>query len=434
MTIPSLDLAAVEARPSKGGYVSAVRGLIAESQGLQLPVGAMAEVETNSGFSEAEVVGFRDGRLQLIPLTGMRGIGPGCRVWPIARRASIRAGEFLLGRVVDGMGRPIDGGPPFPFGSEAPLYSDPIPPLDRPILEKPLDVGVRAINAFATCARGQRLGLFAGSGIGKSILLGMMIRGTDADVRVLGLIGERGREVREFVEREIGPARQDTVVVAVPSDASPLLRMRGAYVATAIAEFFRDEGRDVLLVMDSITRYALAAREVGLARGEPATTKGYTPSVFAELPTLVERAGRLEHGSITGIYTVLVEGADFEDPIVDALRALLDGHVVLSRELAERGHYPPIDPLTSISRAMPFVTEPRHRELAGRLRRLLAAYRDAEDLIQVGAYARGSDPIIDEAIDRREAIENFVRQELTEVTDLAQSVAGLAAVLGEEGS
>jgi flagellum-specific ATP synthase len=391
----------------------------------------MAEIETASSFSEAEVVGFRDARLQLIPLSGMRGIGEGCRVWPLSRRASIFAGDALLGRVIDGMGEAIDGGPPIPRSFEVPLYRDPISPLERPILERPLDVGIRAVNALATCARGQRLGLFAGSGIGKSILLGMMIRGTNADVRVLALIGERGREVREFVDRELGPAGKDTVVVAVPSDASPLLRMRGAHVATAIAEFFRDEGRDVLLVMDSITRYALAAREVGLARGEPATTKGYTPSVFADLPVLLERAGRLKSGSITGIYTVLVEGADFEDPIVDALRAILDGHVVLSRELAERGYYPPIDPLGSISRAMPFVTEARHRELATGLRRLLSAYRDAEDLIQVGAYAQGSDPVVDEAVERRGAIEAFLQQELTEVADLESSVAGLAAVLGE---
>jgi flagellum-specific ATP synthase len=391
----------------------------------------MAEIETPSGFSEAEVVGFRDGRLQLIPLAGMRGIGAGSRVWPFASSASVQAGEALLGRVVDGMGQVIDGGPPLPRGFEVPLYRDPIPPLDRPVLEAPLDVGIRTINALATCARGQRLGLFAGSGIGKSILLGMMIRGTNADVRVLGLIGERGREVREFVDREIGPARKDTVVVAVPSDASPLLRMRGAYVATAIAEFFRDEGSDVLLVMDSITRYALAGREVGLARGEPATTKGYTPSVFADLPMLLERAGRLERGSITGIYTVLVEGADFEDPIVDALRAILDGHVVLSRELAERGHYPPIDPLTSVSRAMPFITDLNHRELATRLRRLLSGYRDAEDLIQVGAYSRGSDPVVDEAIDRKPAIDRFLQQDITEVADLSGSVAALAALLGE---
>jgi flagellum-specific ATP synthase len=262
----------------------------------------------------------------------------------------------------------------------------------------------------------------------------MMLRGTEADVRVIALIGERGREVREFVERELGPARKDSIVVAVPADASPLLRMRGAHLATAIAEFFRGEGRDVLLLMDSITRFAFAAREVGLARGEPPTTKGYTPSVFAHLPALLERAGRVGEGSVTGIYTVLVEGGDFEDPIADALRAILDGHIVLSRGLAERSQFPPVDVLASTSRSMIHVTDPQHHELAMRLRRLLAAYRDAEDLIQVGAYAKGSDPVVDDAILRREAIESFLRQRIDEVSDLPNSVAALAATLGGTGS
>ena len=424
----------LDPRPPRGGYVSAVRGLLAEARGLRLPLGGMAEVETPSGFAPAEVVGFRDDLVQLVPLARMQGISAGCRVWPFAERASVQAGDFLLGRVVDGMAAPIDGGPPLPHGVEVPLYSDPIEPLDRQPLTKSLDVGVRAINATCTTARGQRIGLFSGAGVGKSTLLGMMLRGTEADVRVVALIGERGREVREFVERELGPARKETVVVAVPADASPLLRMRGAHVATAIAEFFRTEGRDVLLLMDSITRFAFAAREVGLARGEPPTTKGYTPSVFAQLPALLERAGCVGEGSITAFYTVLVEGGDFEDPIADTLRAILDGHVVLSRELAERGHFPPIDVLASASRSMIHVTEPRHHELALHLRRLLAAYRDAQDLIQVGAYAKGTDTVIDEAILRRDAIDAFLRQRVQDNADLPSTIEALATVLGEVGT
>ncbi len=418
--------------PIPGGHVSAVRGVIVETTGLELPLGGSVEIELNGEFVRAEVVGLRDDRLQLIPLGGTRGIGTGCRVWPITSRSSVNAGEFLLGRVIDALGNAIDGGPELPIGHPAPLYVEPIPSLNRPVLEHPLDVGVRALNATTTLARGQRVGLFAGSGVGKSTLMGMVARGTDADVRVVGLIGERGREVREFIERELGDARRTTVVVAVPSDSPPLLRMRGAYVATAIAEFFRDLGRDVLLMMDSVTRFAFAAREIGLARGEPATTKGYTPSVFAELPNLLERAGRTERGSITGVYSVLVEGGDFEDPIADALRAILDGHIVLSRDLAERGHYPAIDVLASISRAMPQVTQPLHREYAGTLRSLLAAYRDAEDLIQVGAYASGSDKTVDRAIALREGIDFFLRQSVDDVCPMAETLQAMAVLLQEK--
>ncbi len=431
MSAPALLEALGPAAPLAGGYVTAVRGLLAEADALALPIGALVELETASGMRPAEVVGFRDGRLQLMPLAPMRGIAPGCRVWPLADVAAIPCGDFLLGRVVDPLGRATDGGAPLPQGSPAPLYRAPVQPLDRPVLSQPLDTGVRALNAAATLARGQRIGLFAGAGVGKSTLLGMLVRGTSADVRVIGLIGERGREVREFVERELGPARSRSVVVAVPSDSPPLLRTRGAWAATAIAEWFRDQGQDVLLVMDSLTRFAMAAREIGLARGEPATTKGYTPSVFVELPQLLERAGRLEHGSITGIYSVLVEGNDLTDPVADALIAILDGHIVLSRDLAERGHYPAIDVLASVSRAMPAVSERAHRDSALKLRRLLAAYRDSEDLIQVGAYKPGSDPGVDEAIARRSALETFLRQDTAEVTTLADSIAGLRRAVGD---
>lgn len=419
------------ATPPQGGYVKSVRGILAEATGIEIPLGGLAEIETRGAFIPAEIVGFKSDSVQLMPLITMRGIAPGNRVWPLARRASVSAGDFLLGRVIDAMGQPIDDGPAFPPGHPAPLYPDPIPPMERPILSQPLEVGVRSIDSMLTLARGQRIGLFSASGVGKSTLLGMMVRGTNADVRVFALIGERGREVREFIDRELGDARGTTVVVAVPSDSSPLLRTRGAYVATAIAEYFRDQGRDVLLLMDSVTRFAFSAREIGLARGEPATTKGYTPSVFAELPMLIERAGRLEHGSITAIYAVLVEGDDMEDPVADALRGVLDGHIVLSRALAERGHYPAVDILGSLSRAMATVTSLPQRELAARLRRLLAAYRDAEDLIQVGAYAKGSDPEVDEAISRRSALDAFLRQDARETVPMSSSLIELDRTLTE---
>jgi flagellum-specific ATP synthase len=420
-----------DARPARGGRVSAVRGVLAEARDLELPVGGLAEIELEGGFLRAEVVGFASGALQLLPLGAMRGVAPGCRVWPLEAAAAVPAGECLLGRAVDALGDPIDGGPPLPPCARAPLHREPLPALERPPLAEPLDVGVRALNAALTLARGQRVGLFAGSGVGKSTLLGMIVRGTSAAVRVLALIGERGREVREFIERELGPARASTVVVAVPSDAPAALRAHGAYAATAIAEWFRDQGLDVLLLMDSVTRFAFAAREIGLARGEPATTKGYTPSVFAELPRLLERAGRSERGSITGIYSVLVEGGDLDDPIADALRAILDGHIVLSRELSERAHYPAIDLLASVSRAMPVIAPAEQLARAAHLRRLLAAHRDSEDLIQVGAYARGSDPVVDEAIARRRAIDAFLCQSGEERVELASAVAQLERVLAE---
>jgi FliI/YscN family ATPase len=297
------------------------------------------------------------------------------------------------------------------------------------VLDTPLSVGVRSLDALTTLARGQRVGLFAGSGVGKSTLLGMMVRGTNADVRVVGLIGERGREVREFIERELGPARGSTVVVAVPSDASPVLRTRGAYVATAIAESFRDRGCDVLLLMDSITRFAMAAREIGLARGEPATAKGYTPSIFAELPVLLERAGRTHRGSITGIYTVLVEGGDMEEPIADEVRGILDGHVILDRELGARGRWPAIDVLRSLSRVMDAVTSEEHRELARKLRELLATYESKRDLIALGAYAKGTDPRIDAAIARIDRIETFLRQRRDEHVAMPDVLSALAAAV-----
>jgi len=417
------------ATPISGGYLASLRGPLGRATGLSMPVGGLIDVEVGDQFVPAEVVGFRDGAIEFMSLRDLRGATPGCRVWPRAPIASVPAGDFLLGRVVDGLGEPADGGPAFPSGARARLYQTPIPALQRRVLSQPLDVGVASLNALATFARGQRMGLFAGAGLGKSTLLGMLVRGTSADVRVVALVGERGREVREFIERELGATRTSTIVVAATADTSALLRMRAAYVATAIAEHFRDRGADVLLVVDSLTRFAMAAREIGLARGEPPATKGYTPSVFAELPQLLERAGAAQQGTITGVYSVLVEGDDLDDPVADSLRAILDGHVVLSRELAERGHFPAVDPLASVSRAMHVVTTPEHRAHASKLRRLLAAYRDARDLIQVGAYAAGSDADVDAAIARRGAIEQFLRQDTSAVRTLAQSVAGLRAAL-----
>ncbi len=427
----AINTSQFKGRPVQGGFLTSIKGILAEADGLQLPVGGMAEIETSGGFIPAEVVGFRGTSVQLMPLRSTRGVSAGCRVWPKLEHATVSVSDFLLGRVIDGMGEAIDGGSALPRGTEVPLYREPTSPLERPVLSDPLDVGVRAIDASATFARGQRVGLFASAGVGKSTLMGMMVRGTNADVRVVALIGERGREVREFVERELGEARSTTVVVAVPSDASPLMRRRGAYVATSIAEYFRDEGNDVLLMMDSLTRFALAGREIGLARGEPPTTKGYTPSVFAELPMLIERAGRTVRGSITGLYSILVEGGDMDDPIADALRAILDGHIILSRDLAERGHFPAIDVLASASRAMVHVTSEAHRSAAMKLRRLLAAYRDAEDLIQVGAYAQGSNADVDEAILKREQIENFLTQSTSEIHSLETTLGLLHQLTGE---
>jgi FliI/YscN family ATPase len=415
--------------PVQGGYVTALRGELVEACGLALPVGSLADIETGRVFLPAEVVAFRAGHIELMALDDLRGVAPGARVWPRTEIESVPAGDFLLGRIVGALCEPQDGGPPLPRTRGVPLHRPPLAPLARRALSEPLDVGVAAINALATVARGQRIGLFAGAGLGKSTLLGMIVRGTDADVRVIALIGERGREVRELVDHELGAARRTTVVVAVPADAAPLRKIRAAHTATAIAEHFRDAGRHVLLLMDSVTRFAMAARQVGLARGETTTARGYTPSVFAALPALIERAGCTDSGSITGVYNILVDGDATDDPIAESLRAILDGHIVLSRALAERGHFPAIDPLASVSRVMERVATPEHRQLATHARRLIAAHRDTEDLIQVGAYVAGSDALVDEAVGRRPAMEALLRQDPAIVRTLADAVAGLHAAL-----
>lgn len=421
------------------GRLTRVSGLVLEAVGLRQPIGMSCDVVTSSGRTvEAVVVGFQEDRLFLMPISEVYGVEPGAEVVPhedVAawvpeygqhRQAQRRledhgrqvpVGWGLLGRILDGLGRPLDGKGSLEFESYMPLFARPFNPMDREPVRKVMDVGVRAINAMLTVGRGQRLGLFAGSGVGKSVLLGMMARYTTADVVVVGLIGERGREVKDFIENILGPeGLARSVVVAAPADTPPLLRLYGAAYATSIAEYFRNEGKNVLLIMDSLTRYAMAQREIALAVGEPPATKGYPPSVFARLPQLVERAGngREGGGSITAFYTVLSEGDDQQDPIADAARAILDGHFVLSRQLADTGHYPAIDIESSISRVMQDIVSPGEFEAVRRFKYLYSRYQRSRDLISVGAYVPGSDPVLDEAIRRHPAFENFLQQAIHE--------------------
>jgi flagellum-specific ATP synthase len=413
------------------GHVVRVVGLLVESNGPAASVGEICEIRHDRGAPLAvEVVGFRDGRLLSVPLGDTAGVRPGDRIVSLGSSLTVPVGEALLGRVIDGLGRPIDGRGALGAVDEAPLRPEALNPMAREPIAKAIGTGVRAIDALLTCGRGQRIGVFGGSGVGKSTLLGMMARGTEADVVVLGLVGERGREVRSFLEHDLGPGGlARSVVVVSTSDSPPLTRQRAAYAATAIAEAFRDQGKHVLLMMDSITRFAMAQREVGLAAGEPPTAKGYPPSVFARLPGLLERAGALRNrGSITAFYTVLVEGDDHNEPVADAVRGILDGHIVLSRDLAARNHYPAIDVLQSISRTMPDVTTLEHRLRAAAVREWLATLRDNEDLVSVGAYVAGSSPRIDGALARREAIEQFLCQTPDTAGPLSSAVAALESL------
>ncbi|MBI3284459.1 MAG: flagellar protein export ATPase FliI [Burkholderiales bacterium] len=430
------------------GRVTKVTGLVMEAVGLKLPVGSACTVHLLSGMKvDAEVVGFDGDRLFLMPHSDLDGVTPGAPVFPAEslhaeasrhpkRRPSDRSrhlpvGYGLLGRVLDGNGRPLDTLGPLQTTESAPLGARIYNPLERAPIVDTLDVGVRAINSMLSVGRGQRLGLFAGSGVGKSVLLGMMARYTTADIIVVGLIGERGREVKEFIEHILGAeGLARSVVVAAPADAPPLMRLQGAAYATTIAEYFRDQGRSVLLIMDSLTRYAMAQREIALAIGEPPATKGYPPSVFAKLPILVERAGNGKEGcgSITAFYTVLTEGDDQQDPIADAARAILDGHIVLNRTLAESGHYPAIDVEQSISRAMHSITTPEHQQLARRLKQLYSRYERSRDLISVGAYSPGSDPLLDEAIRLHPRIVSFLQQDIQEKCAIPESLRELAAL------
>jgi len=405
-----------------------VVGLLVESNGPQARIGEVCELRRGDGTPvPVEIVGFRDGKLLSVPLGDTAGIRPGDRIVARGGVLSMPAGEALLGRVIDGLGEPIDGRGPLRVRGRALLKPPSMNPLARESITRPIGTGVRAIDGLLTCGRGQRVGLFGGSGVGKSTLLGMMARGTEADVVVVGLIGERGREVRSFLEHDLGPrGRERSVVVVSTSDSPPLARLRAAYSATAIAEAFRSQGKHVLLMMDSITRFAMAQREVGLAAGEPPTAKGYPPSAFARLPGLLERAGAVRgEGSITAFYTVLVEGDDQNEPVADSVRAILDGHIVLSRDLAARNHYPAIDILHSVSRTMPDVTTADHRKRAGAVRDWLATLRDSEDLVSVGAYVPGSNPRIDGALARREAISKLLCQPADTAERLADALNAL---------
>jgi len=432
------------------GRLTRAVGLVLEAVGLRLPVGSDCLIELPPGYpnktAEAEVVGFAGDRMFLMPQSEVDGLLPGARVFALEsvpgrdgangqRTKRLPVGEGMLGRVVDAAGRPLDTLGPLKFTREVPLAAKPVNPLSRAPIDSVLDVGVRAINGLLTVGRGQRMGLFAGSGVGKSVLLGMMARYTSADVIVVGLIGERGREVKDFIDNTLGPqGMARAVVVAAPADTSPLLRLQGAAYATCLAEYFRDQGKDVLLIMDSLTRYAMAQREIALAVGEPPATKGYPPSVFAKLPTLVERAGNGARdasghgGSITAFYTVLTEGDDLQDPIADAARAILDGHVVLSRSLAEAGHYPAIDIEASISRAMTALIEPAQFKRVSRFKQMLSRYQRSHDLISVGAYAPGHDAQLDQAIAHYPGIEAFLQQPMNERVDYAAATGQLEAL------
>jgi len=428
------DLPAME-KPSVEGVLTRMVGLTLEAVGVQAPIGARCDVIPPNGKKvETEVVGFSGEKLFLMPTSSIQGLVPNARVIPTAESIEFEVGEQLLGRVLDGAGKPLDDMGPLNVADKASIHGEQINPLKRQPIRDTLDVGVRAINALLTVGRGQRMGLFAGSGVGKSMLLGMMTKYTSADVVVVGMIGERGREVKEFVQDILGEeGMKKAVVIAAPADSSPLMRMHGAMLTHSVAEYFRDQGKQVLLLMDSLTRYAHAQREIALAIGEPPATKGYPPSVFARLPQLVERAGNGDHGSgsITAFYTVLVEGDDHNDPIADAARAILDGHIVLSRQLAESGHYPAIDIEASISRALPNITDPAHQQMIRQFRKAYSLYEQNRDLISVGAYQSGSDPEIDKAIDFYPRLLEFLAQDISDAVNMEESLLSLSYLISE---
>ncbi|MDZ7337809.1 MAG: flagellar protein export ATPase FliI [candidate division KSB1 bacterium] len=415
------------------GRVTDVVGVVIESEGPNASIGDVCLIRSQSGHSaqDAEVVGIRGHKVLLMALGELNGIGPGSVVLRKRQQFTTPVGAELLGRVIDGLGRPIDNKGPLRVRQRRSIYQPAPDPLSRRRVERPLATGIRAIDALLTCGEGQRMGIFSGSGVGKSVLLGMIARNTDADVNVIGLIGERGREVRDFLERDLGEqGLRRSVVVVVTGDQAALLRVKGALVATTIAEYFRDQGLRVMLMMDSITRVAMAQREIGLSVGEPPTTRGYTPSVFAFLPKLLERAGNTQCGSITGLYTVLVEGDDLNEPVSDAVRAILDGHVVLSRRLANVNHYPAIDVLASTSRVMIDVVSREHLEAARKVVEILSVYREAEDLINIGAYVPGSNRKVDYARSMIERVNAFLRQGIDERVDFARAVQELKALVG----
>lgn len=414
------------------GKVTQIIGLVIESDGPNVIIGESCYIyprDCSTNPLRAEVVGFRENRVLLMPLGEMHGIGPGCQVVASEQTLSVKVGNQLLGRIFDGLGNPIDDKGEIDSDILYPLEAPPPPPLSRARIDEKLSVGVRAIDGLLTMGRGQRIGIMAGSGVGKSTLLGMIARNTEADINVIALIGERGREVREFIERDLGEeGLKKSVVVVATSDQPALIRIKGALTATAIAEYFRDEGKNVVLMMDSVTRFAMAQREVGLTVGEPPATRGYTPSVFALLPKLLERSGSSEKGSITGIYTVLVEGDDMNEPIADTARSILDGHIVLSRALATQNHYPAIDILESVSRIMLEIADKKHWDAAQEMRKVLATYKDAEDLINIGAYVSGSNYNIDNAIKLIDPSLDFLQQTVYEKTEFEECIEKLCDI------
>ena len=411
------------------GSVTNVTGLVVEAKGPVAKLGTVCDIFTKGDQKKvgAEVLGFKDNKVKLMPFEEIRGIGPGSRVVARQEKSSVSVGQGLLGRVIDGVGNPIDNKGEIKKEKEYPIYADPVNPLSRKRIARPLDIGIRAVNGLLTIGCGQRMGIFSGSGVGKSVLLGMIARNTKADVNVIALIGERGREVNEFIEKELGEeGLKRSVVIVATSDHLPLIRMRGAFIATAIAEYFRDQGKHVNLMMDSVTRFAMAQREIGLALGEPPTMKGYTPSVFTMLPKLLERAGTsANRGTITGLYTVLVEGDDTNEPIADALRSILDGHIVLKRDLAMQNHYPAIDILSSISRVMDDIISSSQKANANKLKAVMATYRKSEDLINIGAYVAGSNPKIDYAIEMNDRATGYLMQGMEDCVTYDESVQQL---------
>jgi flagellum-specific ATP synthase len=413
------------------GKIRQVIGMVLESNGPPMAIGETAAISSKGTTRAvlAEAVGFRDAKVLLMPLGDLGGNAAGADVLALGTPVQIQLSDTLLGRVLDGLGAPLDDAGPILDAEQASIHGSPPHALLRQRVSEPLGLGVRAIDGLLTCGRGQRIGIFSGSGVGKSTLLGMIARNSDADVNVIALVGERGKEVRDFIERDLGPdGLARSVVVVATSDQPALVRLKAAFVATRIAEFFRDQGRDVMLMMDSVTRFAMAQREIGLAIGEPTTTRGYTPSVFSLLPKLLERAGTSDRGTITALYTVLVDGDDMNEPIADAVRSILDGHIVLSRKLASANHYPAIDVLASVSRVMPDVVSETHAAAASAIREILATYREAEDLINIGAYVAGSNPRVDHALARIDAVRAFLRQGVDECVDFEQSLAATLAL------
>jgi FliI/YscN family ATPase len=412
------------------GTITNVTGFVIESQGPASKIGGFCEIETANGRTvRTQVIGFRNGRILSMPLEEIDGLEPGDPIYARSDDAHLAVGPGLLGRVLDGFGKPIDGGPSIAATAKYNLYAAPPGPLDREHIQTQLVTGVRAIDSMLPCGLGQRIGLFGGSGVGKSTLLGAMSRQNSADVTVIALIGERNREVRGFLEHELGPEGQKrSVVVVATSDRPAPLRIRACYVALAAAEYFRDQGANVLLVMDSVTRLAMAQREIGLAAGEPPSQKGYTPSVFSMMPKIFERAGSFKQGSITGLFTVLVEGDDMNEPIADAVRGILDGHVILSRQLGASGHYPAIDILSSISRVASQISKPDQLAAARKVREALACYQNSSDLINLGAYVGGSNPKLDTSIRARESILKFLRQDASEKSSLPDTLTALSTI------